>query len=114
MQREFTKKIQRVVLKIGASVITDAKGKIDAARLQDIIEQVCSLKREGMDFILVTSGAIACGTQLLQIPCRPNNLAGLQATAAIGQGALMRMYSDAFKKHNKLCAQILLTWDDFN
>jgi glutamate 5-kinase len=114
MQREFGKKIRRVVLKIGASVITDAKGRLDAAILKNIVEQVCALGREGVDFVLVTSGAIASGIRLLQLSCRPNNLACLQASAALGQGALMQMYSDAFKKHHKLCAQILLTWEDFN
>ncbi|MDP3142430.1 MAG: glutamate 5-kinase [Candidatus Omnitrophota bacterium] len=114
MQRKFDKKIQRVVIKIGASVITDSKGKLDERRLKSLAGQVSSLVYKGVDAVLVTSGAIATGIQLLGMRCRPNSLSCLQATAALGQNELMRMYFDAFKEHQKLCAQILLTWDDFN
>jgi len=114
MQRELSQKIQRVVVKIGASVITDEKGRLNAIRLKNIVGQVCLLEQKGIDVVLVTSGAIASGMQLLKIPCRPNNLSCLQASAALGQNILMGMYFDAFRKKNKLCAQVLLTWDDFN
>ena len=114
MRREFDQKIKRLVLKIGASVITGSKGKMDSSLLKNIVEQVSILEKNGIDVVLVTSGAIATGMQLLSIPCRPNSLSCLQAAAALGQNVLMRMYFDAFKKKGRLCAQVLLTWDDFN
>jgi len=114
MQREFGKKIKRVVLKIGASVIIDSDGELDKSLLKGIVGQISSLKKNGIEFVLVTSGAIASGIHLLDLSCRPNSLASLSASAATGQIGLMQNYSYAFKDHGLHCAQILLTWDDFN
>lgn len=114
MQSDFERKIKRVVLKIGASVITDKKGIMEEERIVQIADEVSLLKKKGIDFVLVTSGAIASGMQLLTMQCRPKDLSCLQATAALGQILLMRMYFDAFKQRGFLCAQVLLTWEDIN
>lgn len=67
-----------------------------------------------MDVVLVSSGAIVLGLGELKKRTRSVDLAFLQAAAAVGQTILMRVYSDLFKENKKTCAQILLTWDDFN
>jgi glutamate 5-kinase len=64
--------------------------------------------------ILVSSGAIACGANKLGFSRKPNDTAALMALASLGQIILMDAYTAQFKKHKKSCAQILLTWDDFN
>lgn len=103
-----------MVLKIGASVITDNQGFLEEGQIVRLADEVSALKKKGIDFVLVTSGAVACGMQLLNFTCRPKDLSCLQATAALGQNLLMRMYFDAFKRHGFLCAQVLLTWEDIN
>ena len=64
--------------------------------------------------MLVSSGAIALGLGELGERVRPTDTPSLQASAAVGQALLMRLYGDLFKKRGHVAAQILLTWDDFN
>ena len=45
---------------------------------------------------IVSSGAVGMGCQVLRLQERPEELATRQALAAIGQGALMRAYTDFF------------------
>ncbi|MDE2231335.1 MAG: glutamate 5-kinase, partial [Candidatus Omnitrophica bacterium] len=66
------------------------------------------------EVVLVSSGAIALGMGELGESKRSTDLAQLQARAAIGQAALMRLYSDLLDKVGLKCAQVLLTWDDFD
>jgi len=103
----------RLVVKIGSSVLTDAQGKPDEARLRQLVEQLGVCVSDGREVVLVSSGAIACGMARLGLTRRPKGLAQLQACAAIGQGELMRLYSQAFAKLGLTCAQILLTQADF-
>ena len=108
------KNYKRVVVKIGASLIYDQKGRLDLANLNQIVEEVCILKKSGIEFILVSSGAIAIGMSILRFLNRPRELAYLQAAAAVGQNELMNIYRRLFKKAKVHCAQILLTWEDFH
>jgi len=82
--------------------------------VQGIAKQISRLRKEGREIVLVSSGAIALGMSLLKLACRPKELSQLQAVAAIGQNELMNIYRGFFEKNNCLCAQLLLTWDDFD
>lgn len=113
MQRKFPKPIKRVVVKLGSSVIATYKMKPREAHLKSLVDQICSLLGD-VQVILVSSGAIVLGLGELNRSKRSHELAGLQATAAIGQAVLMKMYYEFFKAQNKKCAQVLLTWDDFD
>lgn len=103
---------KRVVVKIGASVLTDAHGQPHEARLNHLVEQVAALMARRCEVLLVSSGAIAWGMARVGLQRRPAEIATLQACAAIGQGALMRSYSQAFAKRDLLAAQVLLTRAD--
>ncbi len=105
------KNYKRIVVKVGSSIL-DVQGKeIDSRHLEAVVYQIITLAREGKEVVLVSSGAIACGMFLLGLSRRPQDLSNLQATAAIGQNELMAIYRRLLK--DKLCAQILLTWEDF-
>lgn len=114
--------IQRFVVKIGSSVLTDATGQVIPERVERLVEQlVVSAHREkghagpsARQPILVTSGAIACGMAALGLARRPKAIAQLQACAAIGQSELMRLYNAAFGRHGVTTAQVLLTQDDLS
>lgn len=114
--KQSQKNYKRIVVKIGSSLFYSDSGKdLDILRSFEIISQISELiKVEGKEVVIVSSGAIALGMDLMKLTNRPKELSLLQATAAIGQNVLMDNYSKHFKKHGITCAQILLTWDDFD
>lgn len=112
MERKKIKKAKRIVIKVGASVLT-AKGlKLDERWIKNFAEQVAGLVKQGNQVVIVSSGAIAAGMGLLGMKKRPNSLPEQQACAALGQGYLMKTYEEFFKKKGFHAAQILLTWED--
>lgn len=114
MSRKFPRPVKRIVIKVGSSVIATYAMKPRIAHLGSLAAQIARVQRDGIEVILVSSGAIVLGMGELGQTKRPTDLASLQALAAIGQAALMNKYTDLFKKHKTKCAQILLTWDDFS
>jgi glutamate 5-kinase len=114
MKRTFSRPIKRVVIKLGSSQIADGAMQPKAVQLYALAKQIKKLQDRGIDVVLVSSGAIVLGMGVLKENKRPTDLAGLQARAAIGQAALMKLWSDVLKKVKLQCAQVLLTWDDFN
>ena len=107
MERSL-KDYRRIVIKIGASLLTSKEG-LDCA-----ISQIAGFIREKRQVILVSSGAIACGMSILGLKSRPTKLEYLQAAASLGQSELMQFYRKTFSAYNINCAQILLTWEDFD
>jgi len=112
--KPLEKNYKRIVIKIGSSLFLRDKD-LDMLRLFDIVSNISRLiKMEKKEVIIVSSGAIALGMDLLKLKNRPKELPFLQAAAAIGQNVLMDNYSKYFKKYGITCSQILLTWDDFD
>lgn len=114
MPRKFPRKIKRIVVKVGSSVVATYAMKPRVARLRSLVSQICAVKAQDIEVILVSSGAIVLGMGALEQQKRPSDLATLQAMAAIGQMSLMKKYNDFFTKNGAKCAQMLLTWDDFD
>lgn len=112
--KQSGKNYKKIVIKIGSSIFYDGK-ELDLQRLCEIVSDIAGLiKLEGKEVVIVSSGAIALGMNSLGLSNRPKELSGLQAAAAIGQNALMDNYGKYFKKFRITCAQVLLTWDDFD
>lgn len=105
---------KRIVVKIGSSLFYSRENKLDFVLLEDIVRQISRLAKESKEVIVVSSGAIALGMAVLKLDSRPKELNYLQAIAAIGQSELMNNYRRLFNKNSLNCAQVLLTWDDFN
>lgn len=103
-----------VVIKIGSNVATDEQGALRETVLESIVAQAAELHKSGTDVVMVTSGAISRGIQLLGLPGRPTAMAELQASSAVGQGQIYRHYDHLFKTHEVKTAQILLTAADFS
>ena len=108
------KKYKRIVVKVGTKVITAPDGSLDVGRIENIASEISAVMDSGTEVLLVTSGAIGAGMGLLKIRTRPSTLADLQATAAVGQGHLMHVYGEFFKKGGYAVGQMLLTQEDFN
>lgn len=105
---------KRIVIKLGSSLFYK-DGDLNISRFWDIVSNIGSLiKLTGKEVIIVSSGAIALGMNIMKLKTRPKELSVLQATAAIGQSALMDNYNKYFRKYRITCAQVLLTWDDFD
>ena len=101
------------VVKVGTNVLADASGRLDRGRIQSLADQLLRVRASGWKVVLVSSGAIGAGVGQLGLTARPTELPRLQACAAVGQTALMRMYQEALAPHAVLPAQILLTAGDF-
>jgi glutamate 5-kinase len=106
------KQTRRWVIKVGSSLVT-AKGRgLDHDAIRDWCAQIAALRAQGVQVVLVSSGAVAEGMARLGLSKRPAALHELQATAAVGQMGLVRAYEAEFNTHGLKAAQILLTHED--
>ena len=103
-----------VVAKLGSSIVADAEGVVRGDVLDRVCEQVAELHHGGEDVALVTSGAIALGMRLMELPQRPRSIDELQAASAIGQGTLFRAYEERLARRDVHAAQVLLTSHDLS
>ena len=105
---------RRIVVKVGTNVLTSGVGKLDEARVRSLCEQVATLKKSGIQVILVSSGAVGLGMGKLNLEKRPKSIERLQACAAVGQSILTQTWQKHFEPFDLVVAQILLTRDDVN
>ncbi len=103
---------QRIIVKVGSSLVTNDGRGLDHGALQNWAQQIATLRSQGKQVVLVSSGAIAQGMQRLGWSKRPTHIAELQAAAAVGQVGLVQAYETAFTAHSIATAQILLTHAD--
>src|SRR6478752_5572565 len=75
---------------------------------------VVAVHRSGVNVVIVTSGAIARGVEMLSLPVRPNAIEELQAASAVGQGRLYRTYDELLRERGIQSAQMLLTFFDMS
>src|SRR4051794_17291703 len=102
------------VVKLGSSVVAHDTGELRLSVVARICEEVAVLHRQGVDVVVVTSGAIARGMRLLELPVRPTEIAELQAASAVGQGRLYRTYDELLRELGLQTAQVLLTFFDMS
>lgn len=103
------KKNQRIVVKVGSSLVTNNGEGLDHAAIAMWAEQMAGLLKAGYEVLMVSSGAIAEGMQRLGWTKRPQDIHLLQAAAAVGQMGLVQVYESCFARFNLRSAQILLT-----
>jgi glutamate 5-kinase len=103
---------KRIVIKLGTGLLTSGVGKLDITRIKKLSEKFTLFKKQGMEVIIVSSGAIGLGMGRLNLKKRPTDLATLQACAAIGQTILVDTWQNAFDPCKITVAQLLLTQDD--
>ncbi len=113
-RKELFSDVNKVVVKIGTSSINTESGELNQQFMDNMADQVASLHRQGKKVILVSSGAIGIGIDILDFDRRPREIPVRQACAAVGQGVLMQEWSKSFAKHNLKVAQILLTYESFS
>jgi len=104
--------MRRVVIKLGSSIVADERRELRADTLARICDAAASLQAAGDEVVLVTSGAIARGVQVMGLPHRPTAIGELQAASAVGQGKLYRVYDELLRERGATSAQVLLTFHD--
>jgi len=114
MNSSDTSNTQTWVIKAGSSLLTNHGKGLDIPFISQWVEQVAKLRKENINCVLVSSGAVAEGLSRLGISSRPSAIHELQAAAAIGQMGLIQTYETQFQKHGIHTAQILLTHDDLS
>lgn len=106
-------KYKRIVVKIGSNVLTQSNGLPDQHRIAALVDQLVAIKKQGIDVILVSSGAVAAGRSLITVSDKYDAIAARQLLASIGQVKLINNYAQLFDKHGIICSQVLVTTEDF-
>ena len=102
----------RIVVKIGTSTLTNEIGKRNLRRIEELAMTLSDIQNMGHEVILVSSGAIAVGTNKIRLKERPTTMRMKQAAAAVGQCENMFLYDKFFGYYDKTVAQILLNAED--
>ncbi len=102
----------RIVIKVGTSTLTNEMGKNDLRSFDRITCVLSDIQNMGYEVILVSSGAIAVGSNKLNMKERPSTMRMKQAAAAVGQCSIMYLYDKFFGDYDKTIAQILLNAED--
>ncbi len=105
---------RRIVVKVGTSTLTAGTSQIQLSRVADLVRQMAGVISKGERLILVSSGAIAAGKEILKFPDLPSNMPAKQMLAAIGQPRLMNLYEQLFAIYDTRIAQVLLTQEDIS
>ena len=105
---------KRWVIKVGSSLVTrDGKG-LDHDQIRAWVEQIRTLRSDGHQVVLVSSGSVAEGLVRLGWRSRPESVNDLQAAAAVGQMGLIQAYESKFQQHGVHTAQVLFTHEDMS
>ncbi|MBC8085606.1 MAG: glutamate 5-kinase [Hymenobacter sp.] len=104
---------QRIIVKVGSNVLTQADGLPDLDRIRQLVEQIAVLKQAGKEVVVVSSGAVAAGRSLVTVSEKADAVSSRQLLAAVGQVKLLATYAGLFGAHGLVCAQVLVTKEDF-
>lgn len=103
---------KRVVVKVGTSTLTHTSGRANIREMEALVRVLSDMMNQGIQVVLVTSGAIGIGVGKLGLPQRPRDTPGKQAAATVGQCELMYMYDKMFSEYGHKVGQLLITKAD--
>lgn len=105
--------LQTLIIKVGTNVLTRPDGRLDVTNISHLVDQIAALKRQGIRLVLISSGAVGAGRELLPDADQLDSVERRQMLSAIGQVRLMELYRQLFAGQELLCAQVLATKGDF-
>ncbi|WP_230660172.1 glutamate 5-kinase [Psychrobacter sp. I-STPA10] len=107
-------KLKRIIIKIGSSLLTNNGKGLDRTAIYEWAKQIATLHNQGMEVLLVSSGAVAEGVVRMGLEERPKKAQEMQACAAIGQMGLIETWWSALIQYGVQSSQILLTHEDLS
>jgi len=105
---------KKITVKIGSNVLTKPDGTLNVSRIAHLVDQIAFLRKNGVEVIVVSSGAVAAGRSVIVQPKKHDAVSSRQLWAALGQVKLLTRYSDFFGEHGLVCAQVLTTKENFS
>jgi glutamate 5-kinase len=105
---------KKITVKVGSNVLTRSDGTLNVPRIAHLVDQIAVLHSEGVEIVLVSSGAVASGKAVLTPARKYDDVSSRQLWAALGQVKLINRYSDFLREHNLVCAQVLTTKENFS
>jgi glutamate 5-kinase len=102
----------RIVVKFGTSLLTGGSDRLDGDIMASLVNQVAQLHKQGLEVIIVSSGAIASGRHKLGLTKQIKGIPFRQVLASVGQHRLMNLYEQLFRQYNIIVAQALLAKSD--
>jgi glutamate 5-kinase len=104
---------KRIAVKIGSNVLTLSDGTLDVERMSSLVNQIATLHKQGVEIVLISSGAVASGRSELKLDKKLDAVSARQLFSAVGQAKLINHYYEMFRKHGIFCGQVLTTKENF-
>jgi glutamate 5-kinase len=105
---------KKITIKVGSNVLAKADGTLNVSRIAHLVDQIAILHKNGVEVVLVSSGAVAAGRAVMQPSKKTDAVSQRQLWAALGQVKLISRYSDFFQEGGLTCAQVLTTKENFS
>ncbi|MBN2636214.1 MAG: glutamate 5-kinase [Prolixibacteraceae bacterium] len=105
---------KKITIKIGSNVLAKADGTLNVERIAHLVDQIAVLHKNGVEVVLVSSGAVAAGRAVLEPAKKTDAVSRRQLWAALGQVKLISRYSEFFNERELVCAQVLTTKENFS
>jgi len=105
---------KKITVKIGSNVLAKSDGTLNISRIAHLVDQIAFLRKNGIEVVVVSSGAVASGRAVLEPLKKTDAVSKRQLWAALGQVKLISRYSDFFSEHGLICAQVLTTKENFS
>ncbi|MDR1344056.1 MAG: glutamate 5-kinase [Tannerellaceae bacterium] len=103
----------RIAVKIGSNVLARKDGSLDITRMSALVDQVAALHKDGIDVVLISSGAVASGRSEIRACRKLDPVSARQLYSAVGQAKLINRYYELFREHGIRCGQVLTTKENF-
>ncbi|MBR4590090.1 MAG: glutamate 5-kinase, partial [Bacteroidaceae bacterium] len=104
----------RITIKIGSNVLTREDGSLDVTRMSALVDQIAFLRKNNIEVILVSSGAVASGRSELHLHKTMSDVSERQLYSAVGQAKLINRYYELFRDHKIAVGQVLTMKENFN
>lgn len=106
-------RFNRIAIKVGSNVLTNKDGSVDDGRIAHIVDQIAALRNNGVEVVLISSGAVAYGRSEITLPPHLDSVSSRQILSAVGQAKLINRYYELFKQHGIFCGQVLTMKENF-
>lgn len=105
---------KKITVKVGSNVLTKSDGTLNDANISHLVDQMARLRQEGVEIVLVSSGAVAAGRGEIGNGRRLDTVSARQLWSAVGQVKMINKWAEAFSKYGIVCAQVLTTKENFS